>query len=275
MAIRNLLVAYNASASSDAALSAALFMSRKHDAHLTGLVATESRIDVSGRPWLPESLLEAIVDLDRRHVREIEARFLEACAGRIDDDRVHSIIRRGDADSTVAHYAQMYDLTLIGRHDAMQGSMRLELHPDRIALRSGRPILVIPPQWAEEEFRDNALIAWNGARSAARALMDALLILEIRREITVLTVEGRSRTPPLKGIDVATVLKRHGVGTTMVSVKPEGRTVGEIILGECEKRGAGLLVMGAYEHSKFSEERIAGVTNDVLQECPIPVLISQ
>ena len=275
MAIRNLLVAYNASASSGAALSAALFMSRKHDAHLTGLVATESRIDVTDRPWLPESLLEAIVDLDRRHVREIEAQFLAACAGRIDDDRVHSIIRRGDADSTVAHYAQMYDLTLIGRHDAMQGSRRLELHPDRIALRSGRPILVIPPGWVEEEFRDHALIAWNGTRSAARALMDALLIVETRQEITVLTVEGRGRTPPLKGIDVVTVLERHGVGTTEVSVKPEGRSVGEIILDECARRSIGLLVMGAYEHSKFREERAAGVTNDVLQECPIPVLISQ
>ena len=45
MAIRNLLVAYNASSSSDAALSAALFMSRKHDAHLTCLVATISRVE--------------------------------------------------------------------------------------------------------------------------------------------------------------------------------------------------------------------------------------
>ena len=274
MAIRNLLVAYNGSSSSDAALSAALFVSRKNDAHLTCLVATESRIDVTNRPWLPDSLLETILELDRKHVREIEAQFFRVCAGRIEDGKVHSIIRRGNADATVSDYAQMHDLTILGRHDAMQGSERLELHPDRIASRSGRPVLVIPPQWAEHEFRDSALIAWDGGRSAARALMDAMLILETKRDVTVLTVESRGRGRPLKGIDVVTVLERHGIGASVVSVKPQGRGVSEIILGECEKRGAGLLVMGAYEHSKFREDLVGGVTNDVLQECPIPVLLS-
>ncbi len=274
MAIRNLLVAYNGSPSSEAALSAALFMSRKYHAHLTGLVVTESRIDVTNRPWLPESLLDTILDLDRKHVRDIEARFFKGCAGRVADDKVHSIVRRADADSTVSHYAQMYDITIIGRHDSMQGSERLELHPDRIALRSGRPILVIPPQWTEREFRDNALIAWNGGRAAARALMDAMLILETKREVTVLTVESRERGWPLEGISVVTVLERHGIATAVVKVKPDGRGDGEIILDECERRGVGLLVMGAYEHSKFREELVAGVTNDVLQACPIPVLLS-
>ena len=274
MAIRNLLVAYNGSSSSGAALSAALFMSSTHGAHLTGLVATESRIDTTNRPWLPDSVLKTILDHDRKYVRQVEAQFLEACAGRIEGDRLHSIVRRSDADSTVSHYAQMYDLTIVGRHDAMQGSKQLELHPDRIALRSGRPILVIPPQWAESEFRDNALIAWDGSRSAARALMDALLIIEVRRQVSVLTVESQKRNPPLEGIDVVSVLERHGIAAAVVAVKPDDRSVSEIILGECEKRGAGLLVMGAYEHSKFREELAGGVTNDVLQECPIPVLIS-
>jgi nucleotide-binding universal stress UspA family protein len=45
-------------------------------------------------------------------------------------------------------------------------------------------------------------------------------------------------------------------------------------LQECKDRGVGLLVMGAYEHSKFREDLFGGVTNEILQECPVPVLLS-
>ena len=61
MAISNILVAYNGSASSDAALAAAVLMHRKYGAHVTGLMATQSRLDLLELPWMPDAIRETIV----------------------------------------------------------------------------------------------------------------------------------------------------------------------------------------------------------------------
>jgi nucleotide-binding universal stress UspA family protein len=50
--------------------------------------------------------------------------------------------------------------------------------------------------------------------------------------------------------------------------------VAATILDACAEVGAGLLVMGAYEHSKFAQDLLGGVTRDILAQAPLPVLMS-
>ncbi len=274
MTICNILVAYNGSASSDAALKAAFLMHKKYGTHVTGLMAMPSRVDIQGRPWLPDTIQKAIVDLDRDHIKAIEARFRDQCRDFIVPDKTHWIARRSASDAAVSEYAHMYDLTVVGRGDSIAEEKRLELHPDRIAVKSGRPVLVIPQGWSEQLFSEHALLAWDGNRSATRALADAMQILETKQLVTVLSVAGRDLGKELKGIDVETVLGRHGIKIDRVSIEARNTRVSDILIEECVSRNAGLLVMGAYEHSKFREDLIGGVTNDVLRNCPVPMLLS-
>ncbi len=274
MAICNILIAYNGSASSDAALKAAFFMHRKYGTHVTGLMAMPSRVDIQGRPWLPDTIQKTIVDLDREHTKEVESQFLDQCKGNIESEKTHWIARRSAFDATVSEYAHMYDLTIVGRGDSIVEEKRLELHPDRIALKSGRPVLVVPQGWSEQLFSEHALVAWDGNRSATRALADAMQILETKQLVTVLSVAGRNLGKELKGIDVETVLDRHGINTDCISINAGKKSISDILIEECTSRNVGLLVMGAYEHSKFREDIIGGVTNQVLRCCPIPVLLS-
>ncbi len=273
MALRNILVAYNGSPSSDAALSAALNMQRRYGAHVTGLMAMYSRVDLRQQPWLSSSIRKSILNLDRNHVCEVEASFHAACAD-ADPEKTHWIARRAEADATVSEYAQMYDLTVVGRRDSVFAENRAAFHPDRIAVRSGRPVLVVPQTWTEPRFVDYALLAWDGNRAATRALNDAIPLLEAKRRVTVLSVKSSELSHPLDGIDVTTVLKRHGITCQHDQVEPGRRSVAETLLEECETRQAGLLVMGAYEHSKFREDIFGGVTATVLERCAIPVLLS-
>jgi nucleotide-binding universal stress UspA family protein len=53
-----------------------------------------------------------------------------------------------------------------------------------------------------------------------------------------------------------------------------GGGVAGAILDMVREKGAGLLIMGAYEHSKFAEDLIGGVTKSVLKNCPVPVLMA-
>lgn len=274
MAIRNILVAYNGSASSDAALAVAVHMHRKYDAHITGLLAGVSRIDHLDLPWMPDMLRASIVNLDRDHVETVHAAFDAATVGKIAEDKRHWISRRGASDVTVAEYAHMYDLTIVGRGDTLAEEKRLELHPDRIALKSGRPVLVVPQSWSEARFHEHALLAWDGNRSATRALADAMQMLESKQKVTVLSVAGRGLGRELDGINVETVLARHNIQTERVFIERTSKGIADVLLEECAARKAGLLVMGAYEHSKFREDILGGVTNSVIAHSTIPVLLS-
>lgn len=274
MAIKNLLVAYNGSAASDAALHNTMLMQRKYDAHVTGLLV-QGDPDAVGRglPWMPESIRKSIAAAAAEAASDLEARFREATSA-APDDRVHWIDSRGESNATVAEYGRLFDLTILGAHEEMGAKEHLELHPDRIALVSGRPVLVFPAGHLTEQIVEHAVLAWDGSRAAARALNDAMQILETKSLVTVVTVgKGHAGAEP-HGIDVETALARHGVRTDKVTLKESGRSIARTILDHCAKCGAGLLVMGAYEHSKFREDFLGGVTHTVLRETRLPVFLS-
>ena len=49
-------------------------------------------------------------------------------------------------------------------------------------------MLIVPRDGAPEALGDRAFVAWDGRRSAARALADAMQILETKSLVTILTV---------------------------------------------------------------------------------------
>ena len=61
MPIKNLLIAYGGSDSSNAALDFALFMRDKYDAHLTGLFAHNfAPVNQNVSSWIPEDVRKGI-----------------------------------------------------------------------------------------------------------------------------------------------------------------------------------------------------------------------
>ena len=189
-------------------------------------------------------------------------------------DKIHWISKRGDGDATVAKYARLYDLTIIGRYDAVHGEDQLELHPDMIAMVSGRPVLLVPREFDMSTFNEHAVLAWDGKRASARALADAMQILKTKSLVTIVTVDDGDSEFTLPEIDVETALQRHGIKTERVHLKRNGKSVGNRILKFLDQAQPSLLVMGAYEHSKFRQSIVGGVTSSVLKKAKVPIIIS-
>ncbi|MDK3073910.1 universal stress protein [Sedimentitalea sp. JM2-8] len=265
-------MAFNGSESSEGALKAAVHMQQKYGAHITGLLAHEGKRErFSQRPWMPENVREIIEKSVHADEDRVGADF-HRLVGDVPPDKVHWITLSGEPDTTVAQYACLYDITVVGRHTA-DDVPDASLHPERIALNSGRPVLVVPPGFDKATINRPAVLAWDGARAATRALNDAMLVIETKQRVDVLSV-GKKIRRPLKAIDVVTTLARHGVGAKRVRREQSTRSVGEEILAYCDEVDAGLLVMGAFEHSAFREELFGGTTKTVLANARIPVLIS-
>jgi nucleotide-binding universal stress UspA family protein len=275
MAIKNILVAYNGSESSEAAVGTAMLMHAKHGCHVTGiLVHAGQREKLTTHSWVPENVRSLIAEKVHALEEQHEAGFRALVGDKIPEDQLHWITLFGNSDATVAKYACMYDLTLVGRYDAVEGHADLELHPEEIALKSGRPVFVIPRGHAPAVITEKAVVAWNGQRAVTRAVTDAMQILETKQKVDVVSIEDGSVRPPLDGIGIATALTRHGVAVDRVRLNHEGGKIGAEILSYCDKVGAGMLVMGAYEHSVFRERLMGGTTQYVLRHANLPVLMS-
>ena len=76
------------------------------------------------------------------------------------------------------------------------------------------------------------------------------------------------------GHDIATHLARHGANVSVREMLSDGNNIGELLLEEAKANGCGLIVMGGYGHSRFREWVLGGVTDAILNDAQIPVLLS-
>lgn len=275
MAIKNLLVAYNGTESSDAALKSALYLSKKYDAHLTGLLAYGiPNAHQAANAWIPQHVKDLLEEAKTDAAKQVKEKFIQLTQEAGATDKVHWISEAGQADATVAKYARLFDLTVLGRYDAVLDEDQSVLHPDAITMISGRPVLLVPREFDMSTVSEHAVVAWDGKRASARALGDAMQILETESLVTVITVADGSSEAHLPGMNIETMLTRHNINTKMVNLEKKGHSIGKTILSFLEETQPKLLVMGAYEHSKFRQSIVGGVTNNVLKKAKMPILIS-
>ena len=137
---------------------------------------------------------------------------------------------------------------------------------------TGRPVLAMPKTGSIDLDRTAPIaIAWNGRPEAARALNAALPLLSRSRGEVILLNVGK-REDPEKLAPVADYLAMHGIAARGLHLLDRPGETGAILLEEAAKRGAGLLVMGAYTHSRLRELVMGGVTRHVIKHAALPVL---
>ncbi|MEQ1651677.1 MAG: universal stress protein [Hyphomicrobium sp.] len=149
--------------------------------------------------------------------------------------------------------------------------------PERVALESGRPVLVIPASWQPNAFGEKIAIAWNGSREAARATFDALPFLRRAKSIQIITAGGEKTDEgaiTIPAADVAATLARHSLNIDVAVVPEAGRSAGPSLISRVLTDGADMLVMGAYGHSRMREFILGGATRDILKTMTVPVLMS-
>jgi nucleotide-binding universal stress UspA family protein len=271
MTIKNILVSYNGSKMADAALETALIMAERYQAHLTGILAhgLPSMLYAYGG-HVPQAAIDQLEAADREHRKDVKTAFFKHCAA-MPDARLHFLDVYGEADETLMDVALGYDLVVLGPVDKASSFAHMDVHPDVIARNSGKPVLMVPEGYDPTGFNENMLLAWDGKRAAARALNDALSLLQPEAALTLLTI-GAPEWAEAKAKPAMQHLQRHGYAPKLITRK--AKKIAKAILSIAKDEGAGLLVMGAYEHAKLAEDLFGGVTNTVLKKSEIPVLLS-
>jgi nucleotide-binding universal stress UspA family protein len=262
--------------------AAAAALARSSEAHVIGLyvmppIFAPSDVTIALEPDFYEDQIQAIRDqADRTKVvfERLTRGEPFAVEWRVHGDGRRSVNRI--ADGIIAD-ARACDLVIASQATGPDLPPLFDDVPQRLALESGRPVLVIPTGWSACDYGRTIAVAWNDSREATRAVFDALPLLEKAESVRLVTVceetKGR-RANAVPAAEVAATLARHGLNIEVETIAAQDRNTGRGLLARVKASGADLLVMGAYGHSRLREFMLGGATREILSEMTVPVLLS-
>jgi nucleotide-binding universal stress UspA family protein len=211
----------------------------------------------------------------RRRLAELEAQFHGATSNRT------TFVEWRDALDFPARFilkeARCADIIVSGGHGAAFSDSFAFASPKDLVMQVGRPLLVVPESVDWLDLR-RVLVAWKDTAEARRAIADALPLLRLAKEVTVAEIpeQGDSRAAVEQRVgDVVAWLARHGIVAFQRADEVKREEGTSAALDEIAGRvGAGLIVAGAYGHSRVRELILGGVTQHLLAQSARCVLLS-
>jgi nucleotide-binding universal stress UspA family protein len=185
----------------------------------------------------------------------------------------------GDPMSAAVAHGRSCDLVVLGQRDPddARGSFTAELLTTCL-FALGRPVLAIPSIGAGATIARRILIATDGGREAARAIGDAMPLLERAEQVRVMigadVDPDREPTYAQTSARIDAWLRDHGIEATLERYDREPADKGEWLLSRAADHGSDLIVMGGYGHARVREFVLGGMTQTILRSMTVPVLMS-
>ena len=259
-------------------LDVALPIAAKMDAHLIALNVMPPYVVVSGGEMGMATTIDAHREIYRADIAQLKTRFADAT--RLNASKTewrNADAGYGSATDTIVRQGGVCDLIIASQKDQAWPMSNYLEEPERLAIETGRPILLVPNKGKIASSPKRVTIAWNGRREAVRAVFDAMPLLIGADEVNILWAHPDSDQPDasdLPGAALATVLARHGIKCLVSQSSAVNTNMGGELLQQAHAFGSDLLVMGCYGHSRMREFVLGGASRDVLAQMDRLVLMS-
>jgi nucleotide-binding universal stress UspA family protein len=271
--LKDVLVNLSVGTIDDGARDFAISVARQFDLHLAGVAFAVEPIALAmdgGPPeWLDQLMREAEVAAD-----SAVTRFDEAIRGSgvlAESHRITTSVA-GSAD-LFGRMARRYDVSII-RQTNPEEVAPSTLMIEAALFNSGRPIFVVPYVHGGAAEFDRGLVCWDGSRNAARAVGDAVPLLQRAKSVELVIVSAQSKNREIPGADIARHLARHGITVEIKEIIAPDVDAGNIILSHATDIAADFMVMGGYGHSRLRELIFGGVTRSILGSMTLPTFMS-
>ncbi|HLU35593.1 MAG TPA: universal stress protein [Thermomicrobiales bacterium] len=233
---------------------------------LSGMIGVASR----------ETLMNRLTELDEQRNRLAQEGGWHLLAGAVEFLRERGVtdISQRLVHGSLADHIRDYDRTarviVVGKKGESNGRQddHLGINLERIIRASTRPVLVTTgPRKPVERF----IIAFDGGPTTGKAIdMLARDPLYADAEAHLLMVGDETSRRQEQVSDAAERLRAsgHTVVEQILPGQPE-----EVIPAYLERVDAGLLIMGAYGHSRIREWVVGSTTTALLRKSTVPLLI--
>ena len=274
MSYRTILVHLNDRRDAEVLLEPAIALASRYNAHLIGM-HVYSTVPAVTLPY--GSQVGSLITTEGKKIEEVAATFARMTGKQpfVAEWRALKVLHV-DLASVLMDHSRAADLIIVGQTDPDSDLSPLRDFPERLALESGRPVLVVPYVGRYPVIGRNVVIAWKAGRESARAVFDALPFLQGADKVHILQIKERGEEEKVLAPDmpIAAALARHGIKPTVRTSVAADLSVGDEILSRLADLDADLLVMGAYGHSRIRELVFGGVTRHIARHMTVPTLLS-
>lgn len=271
-----------------AILNAALAVATPHGAHVFVAHIHRDPRDVlvpQVGMGMSASMIESLVQQAESYANDARAASLAAYDKWREANKLVSVEKPADADGVtvsfetlvgepslqVAERARMVDVVCVISPSDRESSDAMAV-AEAAMLQSGKATMVVPHD-AEVPVVKTIAIGWNASKEAAAAVAHAMPLLETADKVMVMSGVDSELTKEKLDLFVDS-LRWHGVKAEAKTFDATSGSISGRLQAEAREVGAQLLVLGAYSHSRFRESIFGGVTDDILTETRIPVLMA-
>ncbi len=277
MALRDLLVYIDQTSESLARLRLACDLARRNESFITALFVRE---------WSPEQLAHRrTAELAGRPLADF--REIDVTAEGSIDRSVHELrsaleqlaaqhalqtefrIVQGAPSSVLPQHARYADLCVLAGEPPAASTSAGYGFSEEMLFAAGRPVLLLPRAPERATLGAHIAVAWHSSRAAARALNDALPLLERSERTTVLSINAPKPTQLLEH------LRRHAVNVQLVELADvSSDAIASALQDKACSLGADMLVAGAHGRAWLRDMLLGSVTRELLSGPKLPLMAS-
>ena len=279
MSYKTILVSLNEVGRLTELVAAAVTLARETGAHVSGLYVVPA---VQVYPSVGFEAAPQVFEGNRSFFKDNGARVKQAFEAAMQAEGLAHDFHQVDARTPVIAdevitSGRVADLVVVSATNPEEITGVERDFVEQVVMALGRPVIVLPWKGKAAISLNEVVIGWDGGREAARASFDALPLLKHADRVRVVRIDPQ-KDPSLRGsvagADLAEALARHGVKAEAQGYPTDGQDEGQALMRCAEDVGAGLIVMGAYGHSRLAEFIFGGATRFVLNRLVCPVLMS-
>lgn len=212
--------------------------------------------------------------------------FDEALAGARLSPTTAWLDSRVDTLAALVSASRFNDLLVLSQPDKDDPASLSQKQAAMLVAAASCPLLFVPPA-ARAREPARVLVGWSDTRESARALHDALPLLQRAQSVQV--CEFAPHDAPVSSLDeLEAYLNAHSVKARcaierlreisfdqrMLTPTVVDASLAELLLSHAADMDADLIVMGGYGHARLHEWVLGGVTRTMLASMTVPVLMS-
>ena len=278
MSYKSLLTVATDTAHADQPLAHATALATELDAHVEALCLGVDRTQTgyyyagANAMILQETLQRA--EAEAREVAAHGKDLLQKSVVRWSlEDGVAQLV---DIGRHVALRARFSDLVIVGQPYGEGRGAEMEAVVEAALFDGDAPVLVVPDKGDPMPRPKTVIVAWTQSREAMAAVRAAMPFLRSAELVRVVVIDppqhGPERSDP--GGFLGQMLARHGITCEIDVLSKTMPRVSDILNRHALDKEAGLVVMGAYGHSRFREAILGGATRNMLEQAKVPVLMA-
>jgi nucleotide-binding universal stress UspA family protein len=284
--LKDLLVHVDQTSGASRRLRLAAGLACRHGSRLTALFVRECSQAQLEETNTAELALASAQETDRLHQRmeaslEDSVERLRIELGRLEHEYRLStrwLALDGFAADVVVQHARYADVCILGHGGPSSCASFGYTFPEHLLFVSGRPIILVPESEKFATLGQDLAVAWNASRAAARALHDALPLIDRAEHTIVITInpaEIMARSGALPMGELVKHLRRHSGAVEAVEMANVPKAmIAETLQAKALELGCDLLIAGAFGHAKLREKLLGGVTESLLTRAHLPLMMS-